>query len=121
MKKALTILTALTMLTGAAQAAAAWTTEQWVKSCTSKNPVEQAACFMYARGVADGLDLWASSGKAGYLVCVPASVTSEQLVAVGRKFHRENPKDRHLTAGPFLGIAFMDAWPCSDEAKKELL
>lgn len=117
MKTLLTTLTALTMLTGTAQADPA-TAKEWVKDCEGKSAVNQIACFTYARGVADGLTLWVHVDKDNAPVCIPDEVNAMQLVAVGKKFFKDSPKDQHLAAGVFLGFAFLEAWPCEGMVRK---
>lgn len=110
-----TILTTLALLAslGAAQAGGTVTAKEWIKYCDGgKNPGNKIACLAYVRGVADGLNLWNHAETNTAPVCIPSDVNTDQLVAVGQKFFRDSPKDRHLTASVFLGFAFLDAWPC---------
>jgi hypothetical protein len=114
-----TLLTTLALLAtlGTANAEPV-TANEWIKDCEGKLLVMQVSCFTYARGVADGVSLWNHADQDSAPVCIPNSVTANQLVAVGRKFFKDSPKDRHLAAGVFLGFAFLDAWPCEGMVRK---
>lgn len=119
MKTLLTTLTALTMLTGAAQAAE--TGGEWNNTCNKKELFYKVACLQYAQGLRSGFDVWLALDEESALICIPDAVNGDQLVAVGQKYHKENPKDRHLHVGLFLSLAFRGAWPCKGSGKKELL
>jgi hypothetical protein len=88
------------------------TAGDWMKFCDSKITYMQTACVQYARGVADGLDLWWMVSKTDAPVCIPGRVTAGQLVDVAKKYWKDTPKERHYAAGVFLGMAFLNAWPC---------
>ena len=111
MKMLLTTFALLASL-GVAHAAGPVTAREWIQACVDKAALKQIACFTYVRGVADGLTLWVHGDEENAPVCIPDTVTSAQLVAVGQKFFKDSPKDQHLVASVFLGFAFLDSWPC---------
>jgi hypothetical protein len=100
------------MIIAAALAATLFTTpagahvmtgNEWVAECTSKNPAMGDRCLKYARGLADGLDLWKFTNPDSAVVCIPSAVIASQLPDIGIAYITANPADRHLAAGELLG------------------
>jgi len=113
MKSILTILLTIGLLTiGSAKADDGFSAEKWIRSCNSKSKELLTLCNYYAFGVGGGLRVWSVTQAETASVCVPFEVSAGQLVAVGQKYYREHPKDRHYGAHVFLALAFKDAWPC---------
>ena len=114
-----TILTTLALFAslGTAHAAPGQTGTEWMRDCDDKLLTMRALCSQYALGVAGGLRLWQIGDLQTARVCLPDKVTADQLVAVARKYYKDQPKDRHMVSFVFLGLAFLDAWPCPGETK----
>jgi Rap1a immunity proteins len=117
---ALTGLLALALMSSAASAASDEDGNSWLMKCGG--PMQQRRtsvefgyymrCAGHVRGLADGLILWQVNSPDTALTCIPSGVTPLQLMEVGNKYMRDNPKDRHQNASLLLAIAFREAWPC---------
>ena len=104
-------------LASPAQAGGPIMIKDWYNECTANQKetvgyMKQLTCLRYARGLADGLELWHLIDPGSAKICVPKQVDAQQLVEVGKKYYRENPKDQHTEAAVLLGLAFQDAFPC---------
>ena len=124
MRKYITALVGVGLLAATIAPAAAGgpiMVKDWYNEC-SANPkdtvgfIKRLTCLRYARGLADGIALWQTLQPDTALICIPATVEALQLIEVGKKFYRDNPKDQHIEAGVLLGLAFQDAWPCQSAA-----
>ena len=90
---------------------------EWLSDCTSKIQIRPILCMIYARGLADGLQLWALTNPESARACIPVKVRTEQLKDIGTRWITNNPKLRHEDAGYLLAIAFIDAWPCKETSQ----
>ena len=77
---------------------------------TSKNPHEVGVARGYAAAVAD---IGAGEPVNGFLFCVPASVTLEQMGAVVRNWLAQHPESRNYAGKGVVGAALADAYPCA--------
>jgi hypothetical protein len=124
MKKLLTTAAVLAMLATAAQAAGdkpaktatppakGVTGQTWIDRCNSRENVWQSYCWAYTRAVADTAILWADMNKDDPAFCIAHTMTSDQLVAVGRKYLKANPEMLEWNAATFLAHAFHDSFTC---------
>jgi Rap1a immunity proteins len=117
MKKLLTTAAILAMLVTAAQAGNSGKTapapkgvssQVWLDRCNSQENAWQAYCWAYTRAVADTAIFWADAAEGPF--CIKTSLTSDQLVAVGRKYLKANPKMLEWNAASFLANAFRDTF-----------
>ena len=92
------------------------TGNDWLHLCESKNDVDAARCFTFARSVADTLIFMLEADKA-IPACIPVEADANQLVDLGVQFMVAHTKERHHGAASLLAYAFWDAFPC-DEANK---
>ncbi len=117
MKKAFIIFAVLTVMAAPAYAGGPIMVKDWYNECTANTKetvgyMKQLTCLRYARGLADGVELWHLLDPNSARICIPKQVDAQQLVEVGKKYYRENPRDQHTEAAVLLGLAFQDAWPC---------
>ena len=65
-----------------------------------------------SKGMALGFVAGVSDSWDGTLVCGPSSVTLGQAVDIVKRFLRDNPQSRHLSAESLARVALARAWPC---------
>jgi hypothetical protein len=121
MKRLLLAAVAACVLTAdASHAANSWNGEKIIATCavpTGKSKDDPKAwmrateCYGYVRGSGDA---FIGSGA-----CLPAAVTTQQLVDVTVKFLRNNPQHRHLDAIQIFVESWGEAWPCQEEKQQE--
>lgn len=76
---------------------------------TSKKPHEVGVARGYIGAVAD---IGAGEPVNGFLFCVPASVTLEQLGEVVRQWLARHAESRNYAGKGVVGAALADAYPC---------
>jgi Rap1a immunity proteins len=92
----------------------------WVADCGSKSDWRRVSCYMYARGLADGLAAWQIISPETAPACIDGKVISQQLVDVGLAYIKAHPATRADYAGMLLSFAFIEAWRChGDESKAD--
>ena len=84
--------------------------DEWSSSCVSKDVVKRTACTQYVLGMRAVFTLWQLGGAS--IVCINPDATTTQLIDVGRKFVRDNPRYRDIPVARVLFEAFHQAWPC---------
>lgn len=78
-----------------------------------------AACQAYISGVLDYHAMLQSFGIAPQLdICVPDSVSGNELHAAVLKYLRENPQHDAFTAAPAVTMALFQVYPCPKAVKK---
>jgi len=77
---------------------------------TSKSPHEVGVARGYVGAVAD---IGAGEPVNGFLFCVPASVTLEQLGEVVRQWLARHAEARNYAGKGVVGAALADAYPCA--------
>jgi Rap1a immunity proteins len=120
--KKLLAAAAIMMCTAASPAIAgpAATGNDWVTDCGSKSDWRRTSCYMYARGLADGLAVWQIISPETATACIDEKVISQQLVDVGLAYIKAHPATRADYAGTLLSFAFIEAWRChGDESKAD--
>jgi hypothetical protein len=89
----------------------------WLSRCdgatVAADTVQATYCFSYARGLADGLSIWAIVSPTTAPACIPTETQGQQLLDVGMAFLKQHPDMQHLAAGIVLTYSFVEAWPCS--------
>jgi Rap1a immunity proteins len=87
--------------------------------CSSASPTNGSGTPMRRTGPdcvraasADGLTLWQVGQPETAKVCIPKTVSEQELIAVASNYVRRNPNDRDLRISVVLGLAFMETWPC---------
>jgi hypothetical protein len=85
---------------------------EWSSSCVSKDAVKRTACTQYVLGMRAVFTLWQLTEGGAPIVCIDLDVTTSQLIDVGRKFVRDNPRYRDIPVARVLFDAFYQAWPC---------
>jgi hypothetical protein len=90
----------------------------WLERCqdatTTGDAAKAAYCFSYARGLADGLEIWAVISPETAPVCIPTQVQGQELVDVGMRYLKSHPDTQTLAAGVPLVQSFAETWPCKD-------
>jgi len=73
----------------------------------------------YVSGVYDGLEEafngetgTPSPGKPALAICMPDSVTAEQMTDVVTKYIHDHPADRHLNGADLVDASLKAAFPC---------
>lgn len=88
----------------------------WLTRCqdgtTSGDAGKATYCFSYARGLADGLSIWAVISPETALACIPTEIQGQDLVDVGMRYLKNHPEMRSFAAGVPLTRSFVEAWPC---------
>jgi hypothetical protein len=69
-------------------------------------------CVGYARGLADGLDVWRELSPDTALICIDRKVEADTLLEVGLRFVKAHPEYHTAPAPHVLAMAFREAWPC---------
>ena len=107
----LAVITALAF-TGAAQGNF-YTGNKLHTLCNSddKDWYSKGACVGYVIGAVDAL-MFAQTTQELRIFCLPKQVTAVQVVAVIKKYLRENPQDRHYQAGSEISAALAENFPC---------
>jgi Rap1a immunity proteins len=85
---------------------------QWSAHCSSRNAELAMSCMDYTRGLADGIMVSRQAIPADTLACIPAGVSTKQLVDVGQQYLTGHPEIRRLPIAELLFPAFKEAWPC---------
>ena len=86
---------------------------QLFQMCDAPKPSSASlSCEFYIRGFISGLIVDQVMAKGKSAVCVPMDVTGVQARLIAEKYRRSNPEQLHLDASAFLGIAFLNAFPC---------
>jgi hypothetical protein len=102
----------------AALAGSAANGSDWLSRCQDATATGDAAkaayCFSYARGLADGLEIWAVISPETAPVCIPTQVQGQELVDVGMRYLKSHPDIQALAAGVPLVQSFAETWPCKD-------
>ena len=88
----------------------------WLSRCqdgTTTGDVAKATyCFSYARGLADGLTIWAVISPTTAPACIPTEVQGRDLVDVGMRYLKDRPEMGGFAAGVPLTQSFVATWPC---------
>ena len=86
------------------------TGNDWLEMCEE----DDATCALYARGVAEGLQMWSVFSPKTAIACIPDGVSANQIMEIGRRFvTNSSPEDRnHLIAVILFARAFREKWPC---------
>jgi len=119
MRRRLAAVGFATMCTFAVPLAAASPVDgrDWLARCdgvTTASDSETATyCFSYARGLADGLSIWAIMSPTTAYACIPTEVQSQRLLDVGTRFVKSHPDMQQLAAGVLLTYSFVESWPCN--------
>jgi hypothetical protein len=117
MKKLLTTVAALIALSAPAQAG---TVNDWLGYCNGNKggskETQFTYCYAYTRAVADTAMTWERHEQSN-LFCIPTEATSDQLVAIARKYISANPEKRHYNASYVLAASFHNAFPCEDKSE----
>jgi hypothetical protein len=95
----------------------ALTAGDWLnKSCQDGIPIERTEnlsmghCIGYMGGVMNTILLMQ---KFGFPSCLPRNVTSQQLMAIAKKYLREHPEDWHITFESKLYVIIQKEFPCN--------
>lgn len=84
---------------------------EWSASCVSKDTAQRTACRQFVLGMSAAFTLWQLTEGQSPSVCI-ALVDTSQLIDVGRKFIRDNPRYGDIPVARVLFDAFHQAWPC---------
>jgi hypothetical protein len=124
------LIYAMIALIALGHSAQAFSGNDLVALCTSKDKMQQTICFTYVRGVADALrfdqgvdeDLAATGKKSEstYPVCVPIGATARQLAEVAVAYFKRTPEYRHEGAAGGLALAWLEVYPCEGKPKKRV-
>ena len=102
-------------LPGAVRAAPPADGNDWLSRCQdAEDAAKGTYCFTYARGLADGLSLWAVISPQTAPACIPTQVQGQELVDVGMRYLKSHPEMGRLAAGIPLAQSFVETWPCQD-------
>lgn len=82
------------------------------KYCSSESRYEQGMCLGYIVGVVDSFNTTYAVKGEKKIFCIPAGVTSGQLVLVMKKSMQEHPETLHLPASAHTLSALTAAFPC---------
>ncbi len=101
---------------GAVFAGAAADANDWLARCEGRatDAAKASYCFSYARGLADGLAIWAGMSPETARACIPTEVQGQQLVEAGMRYLKDHPEFGDLAAGIVLTLTFAETWPCKD-------
>jgi Rap1a immunity proteins len=120
MKKLLTTAATLIALAVPTLPAQAGTVNDWLAYCNGNNKgskdTQFTYCYAYTRAVADTAMTW-ERHEESKLFCIPPEATSDQLVAIARKYISANPEKRHYNASFILAESFHVAFPCEDKSE----
>jgi hypothetical protein len=79
--------------------------DQLFQRCTSQDGQQTLLCLGYVAGVADTLAL-------DKHICIPTTVTVDQVEAVVVKYLSDNPQSRQYGASSEAEIALVASFPC---------
>jgi hypothetical protein len=117
-KSAALLVTMICALPVPALAASPASGNDWLSRCedgaTTGDAAKASYCFSYARGLADGLSIWAVISPETAPVCIPTQVQGQELVDVGMRYLKDHPEMQTLAAGVPLVRSFAETWPCKD-------
>ncbi len=86
---------------------------EWLSRCKdAASTAKVTYCFSYARGLADGLSMWAVFSPETAPACIPTRVQGQELVEVGMRYLESHPEMGRLAAGITLAQSFIETWPC---------
>ena len=85
---------------------------QWLVLCSSRNADLAMSCMDYTRGLADGIMVSRQATPAETLACIPAGISTKQLVDVGQHYLTAHPETQLIPIVESLFFAFKEAWPC---------
>src|SRR5262245_8421463 len=88
----------------------AWTTGNLIaERCRAEGAVEAAYCAGFVVAIAETVNaatVW--NAKA----CIPAQVTTGQLMDITKKYLSDHPELRHYVGASLVAHAFMETFPC---------
>jgi Rap1a immunity proteins len=97
--------------------------KRFTQNCQSDaDGPEKLSCFVYARGVADGLAIMSmaaprpampSRTDAVVRSCIPERTATRVLVNIGLRYIQEYPQKQNYPASMLLAFAFAREWPCN--------
>jgi hypothetical protein len=105
------IALALALCTSSARAGPTSSAEEFSERCQDGGP-NLGWCVGYARGLADGLDVWQALSPNTAKACIDYKVEAGALLEVGLRFIKAHPELRTAPAPYLLAPAFIEAWPC---------
>lgn len=82
-----------------------------LSACEDSDPFRLGLCYGYVNGV---LDRTLDAGFEGYKVCIPKSVTRQQLVDIVVSELKDKPEWRHYRASSILAPLLAGTFPCAD-------
>lgn len=78
--------------------------------------VNRIACQHYISGASDAFQTYQETNPR--LICLPSTVTLEQMTDVVVVFLRDHPAQRHYSASSEVWLALQNAFPCPSPKKK---
>jgi hypothetical protein len=100
----------VTAPTGAAEHRTYATGAMLLRALASEKNYEQGIARGYVGAVAD---IGAGEPVNGFLFCVPAAVTLEQMGSVVRDWLQQHPESRNYAGKGVVGAALAEAYPCT--------
>jgi hypothetical protein len=84
-----------------------------VSSCNGEpGSNEEATCFAYLNGFANGVILSDIAKSHSTPICMPDSTNTDKLREAVKQFALRHPDTLYAMAGPFLARAIMEVYPC---------
>jgi Rap1a immunity proteins len=97
--------------------------KKFTQNCQSKEDgPAKLSCFVYARGVADGLAIMSMAAPQSAVPsrmdavvrsCIPEKTATRVLVNIGLRYMQEYPQKQSYPASMLLAFAFAREWPCN--------
>jgi Rap1a immunity proteins len=109
--KRIAIVLALALLPAPALADGAANGNDFVQRCHNNNMA--LWCIGYARGIADGFEVWKYVLPNKAPICIDRDVQASALIDVAVTYIWQHPEARTASAGSLLAAAFFEAWPCA--------
>jgi len=80
-----------------------------------ETPKSSDACLGYISGATDVLTSDSEGPLSAEFICMPASVTTGQILKVYVKYANDNPEKLHYSASILLANALVTAFPCESQ------
>ncbi len=80
---------------------------------SDRTSLAYGVCSAYIRGALDTYNVIERHFQPQKVLCIPKSISVEQIRLVFLKSAKEKPETTHHDAAFFLVMAMAEAWPCS--------
>ena len=108
----LAALASLSLPSSSTAAAAVHTANWLLQTCDRQDVASQSYCLGYVSASVEAMSILLATQDRTF--CMPDTITQYQLQEAVILHIKKRPKDWHESAAVLIGLAVLDAWPCTD-------